>query len=204
MRQNLLTIALALTSLAFAQQGGPARQNGGPNGGPNPQMRAQFEKFRPIFDLTSTVSLLGDLNADKKNTLTKAQAAKLVPVLKNLQTRADLKPADAEKILAQIEDAILTDAQITKMDDLLLERQEEMRARRARQGNGGGQGGGLIGGGARPGGQGGQSGPGGPGGGRGPGGGMFAAIRDGKPFNPFKEGRAADNLKTLIAALAKK
>lgn len=201
MRKNLLTIALALTSLAFAQQGG---QNGGPGGGQNPQFRAQFEKFRPIFDLTSTVGLLDDLNKDAKNTITKAQAAKLVPVLKNLQTRADLKPADAEKILSQIEDSILTDAQVTKMDDLLLARQEEMRARRARQGNGGGQGGGLFGGGARPGGEAGQARPGGQNGQRGPGGGMFAAIRDGKPFNPFKEGRMADNLKTLIAALAKK
>lgn len=201
MRQitRFVLLSAALLTPALAQTA-PGAGNG-----PTPAQQAQFKKYQPVFDLTRTVGLMAELDANKPTALSKAQAGQLLPMLKELGTRADLKPADATKILNTIEDSVLTDAQVTKLDDLTLKRQEEARARRAQ--NGGGQAGaglrfgipGVPGGagagqGQRPGG------PGGPGGR----GGLFAAIQSGQPFNPFKAGRSADALKALVAALQKK
>ncbi|UWX64055.1 hypothetical protein [Deinococcus rubellus] len=134
--------------------------------------------------------------------MTKAQAKQLLPLLQKLQSAASITAADATKTLSQIEDKILTDKQVTALDDLDLKRQEERRAARQKAGgNGQGSGfripglpGGAFGGQNRQGqngqnAQGQQAGRGGPGSG---------------PFNPFKQGRQADALKSYIALLQKK
>jgi hypothetical protein len=170
---------------AVAQQGGFA---------PDPATQAKFKAYQPVFDLVGRVSLMTELDAQKGLTFTKAQAKTLVPVLKDLQTRADLKPKDATAILTKIEDKILTEKQLVWLDDTQLKREEE---RRKNFQNGGGQPGGSGGPGA-----GGNGGPGGgPGGGRG---GMFKAIQDGTPFNPFKDDRMGKPLADLIALLSKR
>ncbi len=202
MNKKTLLLALLLAVTPALAQTAP--------GAPNPALRAQFQKYQSVFDLTGTVNLLGQLDADKKTAITGTQAKALLPILQDLAKRSDLKPADAQKILDKLEDGVLTDAQVARLDDLTLQRQEQARARRAQAGNQGAQGGGLRvpgvpglgrgggfgGGGNRQGGtaQGGA-------GGRG---GLFAAIQGGQPFNPFTQGREADDLKTLIAALQKK
>lgn len=174
---------LATLALGFAlAQGGP------PN--VSPEMRQRFEAYRPVFDLVGTIGLMDEVEKQRGLAFTKAQATRLLPILRDLQTRADLKPADAEKILTNIENNILTPVQLKWMDQTLLQRREEARQRREQAG-----------------GQGSQTGQGGlQGSPRGPGqGGFFQAIAQGKPYNPFKEQpRAADNLKNLIALLSKK
>ncbi|GIW33944.1 hypothetical protein [Meiothermus sp.] len=172
-----------LTTLAL----GFALAQGGP---PNisPEMRQRFEAYRPVFDLVATLGLMDELDKERGLAFTKAQAQKLLPLLRDLQNRADLKPADASKILTNIEDNILTPAQLKWIDQTILKQREEARQRREQAS------------GQNP--QAGQGNFQGPPGGRG---GLFQAIAQGKPYNPFKEQpRTADNLKNLIALLSKK
>lgn len=142
--------------------------------------------MQPIFDLVGRVSLLKEMDTQKGLMLSKAQAKTLLPILKDLQLRADLKAKDATLILAKIEDKILTDKQVTWLDDTQLKREEERRQRF--------QSGGAPAGGVPP-----PAGAGG--GGRG---GMFQAMQEGKPFNPFKDQRMGQPLTELIALLAKR
>ncbi|WP_027882319.1 hypothetical protein [Meiothermus rufus] len=170
-------LAALVLGLALAQ-GGPPNLT--------PEMRQRLEAYRPVFDLVATIGLLDELDKQRGLALSKAQAQRLLPILRDLQTRADLKPAEASKILSTIEDSILTPAQLKWMDQTLLQRQEEARRRREQA-----QGGQGPPAGASP---------------RQPGqGGLFQAIAQGRPYNPFKEQpRAAENLKNLIALLSKK
>jgi hypothetical protein len=189
-RTILATLLTLLSSLALAQE--IIIQQQGPE--PNPELRKRLEQYRPVFDLMSSLRLMLELDRQKNLSFTKAQAQKLLPILKDLQTRADLKPAEANKILSNIEDNILTPAQLRWMDETQLKRQEEMRQRRE-SGRQAGQGNNLQGQG--------PGGPGGPGQG-GPRGGLFQAIQQGKPFNPFKEAPAKKTLTDLIALLSKR
>lgn len=206
---------LILGVLAFAALGGALAQDGPPPGGGqggfanmDPALRKKLQEYQVVFELTRTIGFFDELEKQKGLSFTKAQATKLLPILKDLQNRADLKPADANKILSNIEDNILSDAQLSWIDKTQLQRQEEARKRFQQNGGQGGQnqnGQGFGGGqnqtqngqgqGQR---QGGFGGPGGRGG-------MFAAIQSGKPFNPFKEQqRTKDSLVATIAFLAKK
>jgi hypothetical protein len=163
-------------------------QTAPPGGGPSPEMRERFQQMRPVFDLMGNVMLILDLDQQKGLTLTKAQAQKLLPVLKDLRSRADLKPKDAEKILANIEDKILTEKQLKWMDETQLKREEERRKRFES---------GQVGPGA-PGGA-----PGGAAGGAGRGA-MFQAVMSGKPFNPFKDAEMGKPCADLIKLLEKR
>jgi hypothetical protein len=174
----LATLALGL---ALAQ-GGPPNLS--------PEMRQRFEAFRPVLDLVGTIGLMDELDKQRGLAFTKAQAQKLLPILRDLQNRTDLKPADASKMLSTIEDSILTPAQLKWIDQTILKQREEARQRREAAGQNPQAGSGNL--------QGQPRGPGGQGG-------FFQAITQGKPYNPFKEQpRAADNLKNLIALLSKK
>ncbi|AZI43880.1 hypothetical protein EHF33_08915 [Deinococcus psychrotolerans] len=200
MSKNILKILTISASLllgaASAQQGQPAQRQGGQQRQIDPAQRARFQAMRPVFDLASRVSLMAELEKNKAQAVTKAQAKQLVPLLQKLQTSASISGADATKMLSQIEDKILTDKQVTALDDLDLKRQEDRRAARAKQGSaqqGGiripGLPGGGFGGQNRQG-QAGQAGTGG--------------APAGGSFNPFKQGREADALKAYIALLQKK
>jgi hypothetical protein len=168
--------------------------------GPDPAMRAKFEKYRPWFNLGGTIRIMIDVDKEPKLAFTKAQAKVALPILKDLGARPALKPEDATKITTTLEDKVVSAAQLKWMDEKRLAQEEERRKRMAEQGAQGG-GIGLPPTGGQGGGQGGQGGPGGPGGGNRA---MFDAIQNDKPFNPFKEGRNADNLKQLIDILSKK
>ena len=191
--RNLMVLAvsvIAFLGLALAQPGqGP--------GNFSPEMRKKFEAYRPVFELSALVNLLDEVDKAKGLAFNKAQAGKLLPILKDLKARADIKPADAEKILSNIEDNILTDAQLDWIDKTRLERQEEGRRRREQAGQGQqGQGArvpGLPPIGNRQGGQR-QGGP----------GGFFRAIMEGKPVNPFSEGRGKERIEGIITVLSKK
>ncbi len=194
MKKFLLILAssLALSALTFA----PAfAQGAAPTGRPtDPAAQARMKAMQPIFDLTGRVTLMTELDAQPKLKFTSAQAKLLLPVLKDLQSRAGLTAPDATAILTKIEDKILTDAQVTWLDDTQLKRAEERRQRMQNGGGGGGQG---TGGTGAPGGR-----TGGAPGGRG---GFFQAMQSGKPFNPFKlDDRAGKSLTDLIALLAKR
>jgi hypothetical protein len=185
----MIAAVLALFSVSLAQTGG--------TGGPDPAMRARMQAYQPVFDLTGRVSLMLEMDKQKGLAITKAQAKTLLPILKDLQTRADLKPKDATTILSKIEDKILTDKQVTWLDDTQLQREEERRQRFQNGGGGAPNAAGAPGAGGAQGAAGGAR----PGGARG---GMFQAISQGKPFNPFKDDRMGKPLADLIALLAKR
>ncbi len=190
--KKTLFIAALLLSPALAQNAP------GGAGGPTAAQRAQFQKFQSIFDLQQSVGLIADVDKEKGLAFTKDQAKKLLPILKDLSSRADLKPAEATKILDTLENKIYTTNQLQKMDDLQLARQEERRKQAAARGNGGGAGGFRLPG--IPGGAGGGQ-RGGQGGARG---GGFADLLAGKPFNPFKQDRGQKMIQDTVALLSKK
>jgi hypothetical protein len=206
MKKILAIIAIVsslLLGVSFAQgdpppPGGAPGGNGGGGFGRDPKMQAAFKKYQPVFDLVSTANLLVDMDKEKNLAITKDQAKKLAPILKDLGSRPDLKPADATKILTNIEDKILNDKQVTWMDDTRLKQQEERRKQAATNGaNGSGVR--LPGVGGT--GQAGNRPAGGPGGDRRA---QMEAMLNGKPFNPFKAGRGQESLKALTALLAKR
>lgn len=193
----------ALTPQAQAQQTqAQPGQGGGQQRQLDPAQRARFAALQPVFDLSGRVSLMPELEKTPKTALTKAQAKQLLPLLLRLQGAPSITAQSATATLTQIEDKILTDAQVTALDDLDLKRQEERRAARASNpGGAAGQGFRLPGlpGGAFGGGQGGQNRQGQNG---------QQASQGGAPgngpFNPFTRGRGADTLKSYIAVLQKK
>ncbi|PYE52737.1 hypothetical protein DES52_11258 [Deinococcus yavapaiensis KR-236] len=118
------------------------------------------------------------------------QAAKLLRVLQDFAKRTDLKPADATKMLIE--------KQLSKVADLAYEEERRKRMQGAtgqRPANGCGQ----NPQGQRPAGANGQNGA----NGQRPDG-LFAAIQNGTPFNPFKEGRPNEQLQALITVLKKR
>lgn len=197
-----LTATLALATLASAQQDG---QN------LTAEQRARMAQMQSINDLSQDIRLLPELEKNKATAMTKTQARSLLALFATLQKATSIQPNDARKYLAQIEDKILTDKQLTALDALVIKAEKEREAQRAqRQASGQGQGGvripGVPGGfGGGFGGQGGQR-PGGQGagganaGGQGGQGGQFDPAK----FNPFKTGRGADALKAYITVLQKK
>lgn len=120
----VLLITLLLSSVVYAQQEeGPRRRFG------NPELQ---QLLRLIQDLN-------ELEKDKKLALNKNQAKKLIPILQDLMKKESLPSKEAEKFIDKIE-SILTDAQITFLDKLQIERQERLRQLRQQQQNQGQQG----------------------------------------------------------------
>ncbi|RIH92420.1 hypothetical protein Mgrana_01716 [Meiothermus granaticius NBRC 107808] len=196
-----MMIAMLALGVGLAQSPTPAPSSPGGRTGMSDEMRKKLQAYRPVFDLTQSVALMNELDRQKGLAFSKAQAQKLLPLLKGLTTRSDLKPAEADKILSTIEDTILTDAQLQWMDTTRLAREEQLRQRTQAQGQQG-QGGVRLPGAPPIGGLGGQrSGQTRQGGSRA---GLFQALQEGKPFNPFKEGRAKENLEALIALLGQR
>ncbi len=206
--KKYLTLSLVFLTLssAFAQTATP----GGANGGANPARRAQFAKFQSIFDLSSTINLIPDVDKETGLAFTKDQAKKLLPILADLAKRPGIKPEEATKILDNIENKILTIKQLQKMDEIRLKQAEDRRKRREANPNGGGFAGGNggngggNGNGGNAGGNGGGNGGGNAANGGGPRGGGFADLLQGKPYNPFKEGRGKQTLDDAVALLKKK
>ncbi|WP_045245982.1 hypothetical protein [Thermus filiformis] len=144
-------------------------------GPPDPALRERFQALRPVFELAATVRLLLEMDQEKGLAFSRAQAQRLVPLLKRLAALPDLKPQEAEKALAEIEDKILTPAQLKWLDTRRLALERE---RQNRQGPPPG---------TSP--QGSQA---------------FQALARGEPFNPLRQGPAAEALKTLLARLEKR
>jgi len=164
LRFGLMTV-LAMGACAV---GGPrvlAQAPGGPGGGgfqPTPEMKAKFaawQKYRDqhknLTNLSTMLRQIREVDKDPQTQFTKAQAGKLLPILKAWRNKPTMTEDQAQSVSKQI-GAILTEKQLKKMATI------------KPRGFGGGPGGGRPGG---PGGPGG-GGPGGPGGGRpgGPGG----------------------------------
>lgn len=191
-----LTATFAFTTLASAQQGGQNLTT---------EQRARITQMQPINDLSQTVRMLPELEKNKATAMSKAQAKSLLTIFTALQKAAAIQPNDARKYLTQIEDKILTDKQLTALDNLMLKAEQQRAAQRTQRAAGGQGGAGVripglpggIGGGQRPGRQGASSAN---AGGQNAQGGQFDPAR----FNPFKTGRGADALKAYIAVLQKK
>ncbi|MDR6220296.1 hypothetical protein [Deinococcus soli (ex Cha et al. 2016)] len=196
-RTPLILTALILTALgaAGAQTGTTGQRQ------MTPEMQARLKAMQPVTDLAQTVRLLPDLEKNKATALTKAQAKQLLPILTTLQKASSVQPNDAKKYLTQIEDRILTGKQLAALDTLLLKAEQEREARRTQNQSGQNQSqrvpgmpgalGGLMGG-QRPAGAS-QAGPG-------------QNSQGGQPgqFNPFRQGRSAEQLGAYIKVLQKK
>ena len=193
-KQAFFISLLLLTAPALAQQN--QGQNQGGQGQRqfqiDPAQRARMQAFQPVLDLSRTLRMLPEMHKQKGLAISKAQASKLIPILKDIQTRKSLKPKDADALLIKIEDT-LSDAQLTWID--------KQQVRRPGQGGQNGQNGqnGQGGGFRQNGGQGGQfqnngqNQQGGQGSNRGPGG--FQAMMT--AANPF----AVDPLKGQVTSL---
>ena len=210
----LLVSSFALVGLAFAQQQPPT---GNPPNGDRSNMRAAMEKYRPWFDLNESLMMMQEVDKQKGLAFTKAQVKIGMPILTDLSKRAALATKDATKILDTLETKFVSAKQLIWMDKTRLAREEERRkraeARRlAQQGTGQAPNVGALAQGAasgRP------AGAGGFGGGFGtrPGANgvqdprakaLFDAMQNNKPFNPFKSGVQADELKKFMALLSKR
>lgn len=197
-RTTLTLTALAFTTLAL----GAASAQTGTQRQMTPEMQARMKAMQPVNDLAQTVRLLPDLEQNKVTALTRAQAKLLLPLLTSIQKATSVQPNDAKKYLTQIEDRILTARQLTALDSLMLKAEQDREARRTqaqRSGQTQGQrvpglpgGLGTLMGGQRPAGQTGQ--------------GQGGQGQGGQPgqFNPFKQGRMADQLGAYIKVLQKK
>ncbi|BBN94111.1 hypothetical protein DEIGR_102409 [Deinococcus grandis] len=194
---------LTLTALAFTTPAlGAASAQTGTQRQMTPEMQARMKAMQPVNDLAQTVRLLPDLEQNKVTALTRAQAKLLLPLLTSIQKATSVQPNDAKKYLTQIEDRILTARQLTALDSLMLKAEQDREARRTqaqRSGQTQGQrvpglpgGLGILMGGQRPAGQTGQ--------------GQGGQGQGGQPgqFNPFKQGRMADQLGAYIKVLQKK
>ncbi len=117
-KKFLTLILVILLSVNFAQQQAPTQQ-------------------RRVFmseEVQYLIRLLRDipqLDKDKKTVITKAQAQKLIPILQELGKVNLLPKKDAEKFIQRIE-GVLTDAQITFLDKLEIERQKRLQEMRER------------------------------------------------------------------------
>lgn len=193
-------IVLALLATATAQSGQtPGGQGQGAGRALSPEMRARMAQMQPVMDLAQDLRLLPELEKNKATALTGAQAKQLLPIIATLQKARAVTAADARKYLAQIEDKLLNDRQLTALDSLHLKAEEAREARRTqggqRQGAQGlprlpGMPGAAFGGRQGAQGQGNQTRP--------------AGAFDPANFNPFKAGRDADALKAYVATLQKK
>lgn len=193
--KNIVIFAalLALSPLAASQTSAPGAGRG------TPEMRARMQQLQPVMDLAETVQTLPDLEKNKATALTKTQAKSMLTLLTTLQKATTIKATDAKKYLTQIEDKILSDKQLTALDTLMLNAEKQREAQRAKRqasrGNGARVPGmpALPGAGApRPAGQ--------------PQGGQNAQRQpiDPNKYNPFKQGRSAEALKSYMALLKKK
>lgn len=85
--------------------------------------------------LTRLIRDLRELDKDKKVAITKDQAKKLIPILQELGKVSELPKKEGEKFISRIE-GTLTDAQLTYLDKLQIERQkriEEIRQKMSQQ-----------------------------------------------------------------------
>ncbi|ACK42121.1 MULTISPECIES: hypothetical protein [Dictyoglomus] len=85
--------------------------------------------------LTRLIRDLRELDKDKKVAITKDQARKLISILQELGKMSELPKKEADKFISRIE-GTLTDAQLTYLDKLQIERQkriEEMRQKMSQQ-----------------------------------------------------------------------
>jgi hypothetical protein len=221
MKKFLLPVlsSLVLVGLALGQQQPPAgTPPGGGNGQNRNQMRELMQKYQPWFELAQSLALMQEVDKQKGLAFSKAQAKIGLPILNDLGKRAALAPKDATKILDTLESKFVNAKQLVWMDKTRLAREEERRKRaeerRLQQGNGqtpnvgalaqgaatgrpagAAAGGGFFGG--RPGGQnGGQPDP--------RARKMFEAMQNNKPFNPFKDGIQADELKKFVQLMTKR
>jgi Ni/Co efflux regulator RcnB len=111
----LILLGILLISFAYSQtQTQPQRRN----------FMSQEVQY-----LMRLVRDLRELDKDKKVSITKNQAQKLIPILQELLKTSMLSKKDADKFISRIE-GVLTDEQLTYLDKLQIERQkrfEEMR-----------------------------------------------------------------------------
>ncbi|MCX7845286.1 MAG: hypothetical protein N2312_01600 [Dictyoglomaceae bacterium] len=115
---TLLLVILILFSITLAQQ----------------QVLPQQRRVFMSEEVQYLIRLLRDLtqlDKDKKTVITKAQAQKLISILQELGKVNLLPKKDADKFIERIE-GVLTDAQITYLDKMEIERQKRLQEMRQR------------------------------------------------------------------------
>ncbi|MCX7795111.1 MAG: hypothetical protein N2380_01105 [bacterium] len=125
MIKNLRLIGIILLATLFFIPLSYAQQQEGPP-------RRIFGDNKELQYLLRLIQDLNELEKDKKLALSKDQAKKLIPVLQDLMKKESLPSKEAEKFIDKIE-GILTDAQLTFIDKIQIERQERFKQLRQQQ-----------------------------------------------------------------------
>lgn len=104
---------------------------------PAPQLSAEqkafLEKHKYTFELMRFVHQLGEIDKDKKYTLTQSQAKKVLEILKPLRTKPNLTQDEAKKTLANLK-KVFTAAQLNAMSRLKPRFQQVRRPEGRQQG----------------------------------------------------------------------
>lgn len=104
---------------------------------PGPQLsaeqRAFAEKHKYTFELMRFVHQVGEIDKDKKYTLTQSQAKKVLEILKPLRTKTKLTQDEAKKTLANLK-KVFTATQLNAMSRLKPRFQQVRRPEGGQQG----------------------------------------------------------------------
>jgi len=113
-----LSLAVAaFTTAAFAQTT------------PDPAVQEARAKLEVVYDLGRVFGYIHTMDKDSKKTpVTAAQAKSLVAIADKVLAAKRLEPKAAEALLTEIEDKVLTPAQLMRVDELALAREASSTA----------------------------------------------------------------------------
>jgi len=87
----------------------------------DPAIQKAKEETAVVFDLGRVFGYLNTMEKEApKLALTRGQLVKLVDIMKSIKATKRLVPKEAEKLLVQIEDVVLTAAQLAYVDQLAI------------------------------------------------------------------------------------
>lgn len=96
---------------------------------PDPAVQEARAKLEVVYDLGRVFGFIHTMDKDPKKTpLSAAQAKSLVAIADKILAAKRLEPKPAEALLKEIEDKILTPAQLMRVDELALARESSSTA----------------------------------------------------------------------------
>lgn len=139
-------MGVVLALLAGVHPAAGQQRGSGAGGGPgssDPALQRARQETMVVLDLGRLISFVGRMDEEGgAHRLSSAQARRLVRLMGEVQTTSRLTPAIAERMMAEIEDDILTAGQLLRVDMLWAEadrtRSPSAAGTSGRQGNEGG------------------------------------------------------------------
>ncbi len=122
---SMMVILLSIASAGFvgAQQQGTGSGSGSGSGGgggagsTDPAMMRAREEVAVVLDLGRLIGFVSRVDAEVPHlAITSAQAEQLVRIMREIRTTSRLTPRVAEAMMLEIEDSVLTGAQLLQVD----------------------------------------------------------------------------------------